>query len=76
MTRTISKQKQQLLDKIDWRWPDALWVSLERHSDEAFTIWILDADDTYTEWLAAYSLDHRWTLSPRRGFCENDSLTL
>lgn len=54
---------------IDWRWPDSLWVAAERHSDQAFTIWILDLDHSYNEWLATLALDGHWTLSPRDVKC-------
>lgn len=53
---------------IDYRFPDALWVEVTMHSEEAGSIWILDLDYTYTRWLASLSLDGRWTLSPREGF--------
>ena len=76
MNRTISNPQLELNRLLDWFKPDALWVEVELHSDQAATVWILDADDTYTEWLASLSLDDRWTLSPRGGIWENRVLTL
>lgn len=64
-TPGIQETEQQLDDLIVYGWPDALWVECEMHSQEAYTVWILDADYTYGRWLAALSLDGRWTLSPR-----------
>ena len=61
---TILTLPSELDQLIGWRWPDALWVSGQRHSDECYTVWILDADYTYTEARAHLSLDGRWTLSP------------
>lgn len=52
---------------IDFGYPDALWVAAERHSDECYTIWVLDQDYLYREMRAHLSLDGRWTLSPTRG---------
>jgi hypothetical protein len=56
-----------LMEIIDYGWPDALWVAGEARADDAYTIWILNIDSTYTEWLASLSWDGRWTLSPVRG---------
>lgn len=50
---------------IDFAFPEAVAVEGIRHSDEAFTIVVLDVNLSQTVWLAALSLDHRWTLSPR-----------
>lgn len=50
---------------LDEFWPDALWIAGQRISDEVYTLWILDLDYSYTEWLACLSLDGRWTVSPR-----------
>jgi hypothetical protein len=52
---------------IEYRWPDALWITHERHSSEAYTLNVLDLDYSYTVWRACLSLDHRWTLSPVAG---------
>jgi hypothetical protein len=60
-----------LADLIDYRWPDALWVAAERHSERCITFWVLDLDYKYTEWIAHLSLDDRWTLSPVGGPWEN-----
>jgi hypothetical protein len=61
------KPPQALDELVAWAFPDALWITFEPHSDEAFTVNILDLDYTYTVWLATLSLDERWTLSPRGG---------
>lgn len=58
---------QGLEELVDYAWPDALWVAGEIRDDTTYTIWILNIDETYTEWLASLSLDERWTLSPVRG---------
>lgn len=50
---------------IDRKFPDAVAVDGIRHSDDAWTIVVLDVDLNQTVWLASLSLDHRWTLSPR-----------
>jgi hypothetical protein len=49
---------------IDYAFPDALMVGGTRHSERAFTIYVLDLNYSYTRWLASLSLDGRWTLSP------------
>lgn len=56
---------RDLDETISWLAPDALWVSAKRHSDYVYSVWILDVDYSYTEWLASLSFDQRWTLSPR-----------
>lgn len=60
---------QALDELISWRWPDAMWVSGECHSSGCYTVWIMDLDYSYNEWLANLSLDGRWTLSPRDVKC-------
>lgn len=65
---TLPPQVDQLIDRL---YPDALWVDPQRHDDMTYTIWVLDADYTYTEWLCCLSLDNRWTLSPRGGPWDN-----
>jgi hypothetical protein len=57
----------QLEELIDYRWPDSLWVSAEKHSETCYTIWVLDIDYSYNEARATFSLAERWTLSPVRG---------
>ena len=52
---------------IDWGWPDALWVAAEVRDERTYTIWILNIDGTYTEWMASLSFDERWSVSPVRG---------
>lgn len=54
-----------LVDIVLYRFPDALDLHYERHSDEAWTVYVLDIDYSYSRWLACLSLDDRWTLSPR-----------
>jgi hypothetical protein len=49
------------------KYPDALWVTYESHSEDVYTVYILNFDYTYTQWLGSLSLDNRWTLSPRGG---------
>jgi hypothetical protein len=58
---------RELDDSIDYLFPAALWVAAEKHSDEAYTVWVLDVDYAYNEIRACLSLDGRWTLSPIRG---------
>lgn len=58
---------QHLDESVAYLYPDALWVAYERHSDEAYTLWVLDLDYSYNELRACLSLDGRWTLSPVRG---------
>jgi len=50
---------------VDYAYPDSLWVGYERHSEWAYTLWVLDLDFSYNEYLACKSLNDRWTLSPR-----------
>ena len=57
----------QLDELISYRFPDSLWTAAERHSDECYTIWVLDLDYSYNEARATLSLDGRWTLSPVGG---------
>lgn len=52
---------------IDFGYPDALWIAAEKHSDECYTVWVLDVDYLYHELRAHLSVDERWTLSPARG---------
>jgi hypothetical protein len=52
---------------IDYAFPDSLWVAAEKHSEDAYTVWVLDLDYRYNECRACLSLDDRWTLSPVRG---------
>ena len=65
----ISSLPEALEQLIDWRWPDSLWTAYEMHSEECYTVWILDLDYSYNEWLATLSLDGRWTVSPRNVQC-------
>jgi hypothetical protein len=55
----------ELSELVLWRFPDALDLDYQRHSDQVYTVHILDLDYSYTRWLASLSLDGRWTLSPR-----------
>jgi hypothetical protein len=61
------KLPEALDELLDYRWPDALWISAERHSPISYTLWILDLDYSYTVWRACLSLDDRWTVSPVAG---------
>ena len=67
MTPSIQKIPAALDDLIRLKYPDALWVATERHSERCIIVWILNFNYTYTEWVAHLSLDDRWTLSPVRG---------
>lgn len=60
---------EALNELLDWRFPDALWVSFQRHSRYVYTVWIMDLDYSYNEYLACLSFDNRWTLSPRSVRC-------
>jgi len=62
---SIDSLEASLFDLIEYRFPDALWVELAFHSKGVGTLWVLDVDNTYTEWLCSLSDDYRWTLSPR-----------
>jgi hypothetical protein len=62
-------------DLIAYLEPDALWVAGERHSEDAYTVWVLTLDYSYNEYLASLSLDGRWTVSPRSGPCYDDVTT-
>ena len=65
------------LDELTaWHWPDALWITYERHSDTCYTLNVLDVDYKYTVWRASLSLDHRWTLSPVAGPWQGTGVTL
>jgi hypothetical protein len=63
----IMELPNALNELIDYRWPDSLWVAGEMHSEQAYTIWVLDIDYSYNEARACLSLDGRWTLSPVGG---------
>lgn len=65
MTQLTLKNARELDELIDWAFPDALWIEIGRHSDEAATVYVYDLDYKYTRWLACISLNDRWTLSPR-----------
>jgi hypothetical protein len=55
---------QGLLELIDRIEPLGLRVGYERHSDDAYTLWIPTTDGGWSFWRASRSLDDRWTLSP------------
>jgi hypothetical protein len=62
---SIQEIPKRLDEIIDYLYPDALMVGATRHSDDVYSIYVLDIDYKYTKWLASLSLDQRWTLSPR-----------
>lgn len=64
---TILERPPALEELIDWRWPDALWVTSRMHSKLCYTVNVLDLDYSYTVWRAHLSDDGRWTLSPVEG---------
>jgi hypothetical protein len=70
----ISTLPPELWEILDETFGNVLWVAAERHSEYTYTLWMLDLDYRYNEWLACKSLDDRWTLSPRGGPCY-DSVT-
>lgn len=74
-TPTITTLPVAIWDLLDTLAPDALWIASEQHSEQAYTIWYLDLDYSYNEWLATLSLDGRWTLSPRSGPCYDNVTT-
>jgi hypothetical protein len=53
-----------LVELVDYRYPDALWVEFDGHSTDCFTVWVLDLDESYNVWRCHLSLDGRWSLSP------------
>lgn len=60
-----TKAPSGLEEILDYGWPDALWIEATPHAPDTYSVWILDLDYSYTEWLACLSLDGRWTVSPR-----------
>jgi hypothetical protein len=62
---SIQAIPQRLDEIIDYAFPNALMVGATCHSDDVYSIYILDLDYSYTRWLASLSLDNRWSLSPR-----------
>jgi hypothetical protein len=64
-----------LEDTLAFAFPDALWISTQKHSDEAYTVWILNLEYTYTEWVCHLGQDDRWTVSPVRGPWQNTQTT-
>jgi len=63
--KQVIKMTDSRLDElVSWAFPGALWVDYHRHSDDCYTLFILDVDYSYTGWRAHLSLDLRWTLSP------------
>lgn len=53
-----------LVELVEWRYPDALDIDYQPHSETAVTVHVLDLDMSYDRWIASLSLDGRWTLSP------------
>lgn len=60
-----------LVSIVEYRHPDSLAISFDRHSDEAWTVTVYDLDYSYYRWLGTLSLDNRWTLSPLDDFTHN-----
>jgi hypothetical protein len=56
---------------LDYRFPDALDLVYVRHSDEAFTITLMNADYKHFTFRMTLSLDGRWSLVPLAGFEDN-----
>jgi hypothetical protein len=53
-----------ILDLVGRIYPTWQKVGYERHSDQAYTLWIMTDDQEWKFWRACLSLDNRWTLSP------------
>lgn len=66
---TISALPKDLLDIVEYAYPDALWIAGERKSGSCYVVYVLDVDQSYNEFVTHLSLDFRWTLSPVRGRC-------
>ena len=65
MIRALPYEASQL---IEYRFPDYLDVEGVRHSDECYTMVLLDLDYKYYTFRLNLSLDGRWTLAPLSGF--------
>jgi hypothetical protein len=63
---------QRADDLIDYRFPDALDIETVKHSDECFTVTLMDLDYHHYTFRLNLSLDGRWTLAPLSGFEDND----
>jgi len=61
---------------VAYRFPDYLDSEVVRHSDESFTITLMDLDYKHYTFRLNRSWDGRWTLAPIAGFEDTDSLGL
>jgi hypothetical protein len=61
VTMLLPPEVEELLDRIDPGW---MKCGVERHSDDALTLWLYGSDQLWSFWRAHLSLDGRWTLSP------------
>lgn len=67
---------RQADDLVSYRFPDALDLEAVRHSDECFTVTLMDLDYKHYTFRLNLSFDQRWTLAPIAGFQYGDPLTL
>ena len=63
-------------DLITYAFPNALDLDFVRHSDQCYTIVLMDYDYKHYTFRLHLSLDERWTLAPISGFAYGESLTL
>ena len=60
---------------IDFRFPDALDLEFVRHSDQCYTITLMDLDYVHYTFRVNEADDGHWTLVPIAGFEDNTFLT-
>lgn len=58
---------------IDYRFPDALDMEVVRHSDQSYTVTLMDLDYVHYTFRLNLALDGRWTLAPIYGFAYGES---
>jgi hypothetical protein len=55
-------------DLVDYRFPDCLDMEVVRHSDQAYTVTLMDLDYRHYTFRLILGLSGRWTLVPISGF--------
>ena len=60
----ISALDDRLIELVERIFPAWTKIGYEQHSDQSYTLWIMDHEQVWHFWRASLSLDDRWTLSP------------
>lgn len=61
---------------MDYRFPYCLDVDFVRHSDECYTVVVMDWDYKHYTFRLHLSVDGRWSLAPLSGFEDTVRLNL